>query len=102
MTSATPASASGSPEASANGNAEIESEPLQPYRNAMPISSVAVAAPPSTRYLRAASTLCARIRPSSTRAYTGSDMISMPRNRVGKLSDEMIRHAPYSEASTSV
>ena len=68
----------------------------------MPISSVAVAAPPSTRYLSAASVLCARSSPSSTSAYTGNDMISMPRNSVGKLVDDTSRQAPYSEASTSV
>jgi len=70
--------------------------------NAMPISSVAVATPPITRYLSAASVLCSRSNPSSTSAYTGSDMISMPRNSVRKLSDEITRQAPYSEASSRV
>ena len=97
-----PAMASGSFEPSAQEKAASCSVPLHPYRKDMPSSSVAVAAPPSTRYLRAASALWARSIPSTTSAYTGSDMISIPRNSVGKLSEEMTRQAPYSEASTSV
>ena len=54
----------------------------------------ALAAPESTRYLRAASALSARRKPNSTSTYTGIDMSSMPRKSVRKLSAEASRHTP--------
>ena len=43
--------------ASARANADNASEPLAPYSSDAPISNVAEAAPPSTKYLSAASAL---------------------------------------------
>jgi hypothetical protein len=100
-TSTTPATGSVSDEPSAAANTAVDIDPLQPYSSATPIRNVAVAVPPSTRYLRAASALSARNWASSTSAYTGSDISSRPRNSVGRLSEETSRHAPYSEASSS-
>src|SRR5512144_2737187 len=73
----TPAAASGSEAPRAIANTSVESEPLQPYSSATPIRNVAVAVPPSTRYLSAASALSARSWASSTSAYTGSDSNSI-------------------------
>src|SRR5687768_13439090 len=78
-------------------NALISVLPDMPYNSDTPIKNMAVAAPPNTRYLSAASALSTRRYASNTNAYTGSDMSSRPRNMVRKLSAEMSRQTPYND-----
>src|SRR6185436_1198608 len=100
-TSIAPATAIASGDPSAATNAAVDSEPPAPKISAAPISNVADATPPSTRYLSAASALWGPRNASTTSAYTGSDMSSSPTNSVRKLSADRMSPMPYSDASSS-